>query len=79
MKKRILEAAIGLAVSPLWADETETIGDYTWTFTTNDVAVGVIRLPRRRRGTRIPRQATPGRFRPATNGSPCDSGAVAQL
>ena len=37
MKKRILAAAIGLAVLPLWADETETIGDYTWTFTTNDV------------------------------------------
>lgn len=37
MKKRILAAAIGLAVSTLWADETETIGDYTWTFTTNDV------------------------------------------
>ena len=37
MKKLILAVAIGLAVSPLWADDTETIGDYTWTFTTNDV------------------------------------------
>ena len=37
MKRTLLFAMIGLAVSPLWADETETIGGYTWTFTTNDV------------------------------------------
>ena len=37
MKKLILAVAIGLALSSLWAEETETIGDYTWTFTTNDV------------------------------------------
>ena len=37
MKKRILAAAIGLAVPTLWADETETIGGYTWTFATNEV------------------------------------------
>ena len=37
MNKLIFVAAIGLALLPLWADDTETIGDYTWTFTTNDV------------------------------------------
>ena len=37
MKKRILAAAIGLAVPTLWADETQTVDGYTWTFATNDV------------------------------------------
>ena len=37
MKKLGFAVAIGIAVSPLWADDTETIGDYTWTFTTNEV------------------------------------------
>jgi len=37
MKKLILAVALGIVLSPLWADDTETIGDYTWTFTTNEV------------------------------------------
>lgn len=36
MKKKLFSIIVA-ALSPIWAEETETIDGYTWTFTTNDV------------------------------------------